>query len=528
MSNLIESKVTCPHCWHKFFTDHALYISRHDDLFGDPVLGDVHSRFSPFEVEKNRDGKILDSKGWEMFERACPKCHLQIPPDLLTEDPKFISIVGAPRSGKTYFLTVMLHQLRKTLAKEFRYTLDLCDSHDKQILVTNEQKLFSAVDPTVPVMLEKTQEQGGDNYNTVKLDGITVQLPKPFLLTLRSTRDQRGRSAKSKQTSLVLYDNAGESFYFGKDDGRNRSTQHLGDSDAVLFVFDPLLEPETRMRLASVSDDPQIGVKASTASQVDFLTSTIHRMRRHSGTPENVRLKASLAVCVQKYDVWRSLIDHCRNHSGKPVVDATSVEYFVEHGIAALDIAEINVVSHIVRSLINDISPEFVSKAEANFERVRYFPVSALGESPIIDGDFLKIAPLDLKPFRVDHPLLWLLRDWKMIARTKKKSPNPRKYPQATIKSVGKSRMEVICPETRELFELDHDFAGNDFYNVNTMSFFWIPNIDKKSSEKEAAPQVKSPGMKTPQKGIQGLGLKLGQNESQPPSKQKKKRGWFR
>ncbi|PAY16346.1 hypothetical protein CKO51_27220 [Rhodopirellula sp. SM50] len=524
MNKLVEKKVTCPHCWHDFFGDLALYISQHDELFGDPVLGDVHARISPHEVTKTRDGKVLDSKGWEMHERACPNCHLQIPLDLLTLRPNFISIVGAPRSGKTYFLTVMLHELRRTLAKQFRYTLDLCDSHDKKILVANEQTLFSPLDPTIPVMLEKTQEQGGDLYNNVTLDGVRVQLPKPFLLTIRGV-DGAKLPVRAKQASIVLYDNAGESFFDGRDNGRNRSTRHLGESNAVLFAYDPLLEPETRLRLAMVSQDPQVSAKASSARQVDFLTETIQRMRKHSGTPVNERLKASLAVCVQKYDVWHTLLDHCRDEHGNRVIDSTSVEFFRRHGVAALDIGEINVVSHIVRGFLNDISPEFVSRAEANFERVRYFPVSALGCSPTLDGEFLKIAPMDLQPFRVDHPALWLMREWRMIARTKDPRPNPRLRPVATLRSVGKRRMEVACPKTGELFVLDHEYAGRDFYNFNTHEYFWIPEINAAKSRQTAEPKV----AKTSKATMQGLGLKLGQGRPKPgDERQKKKRGWFR
>lgn len=525
MSDLVEKKVTCPHCWNPFFGDRAMYISQHEELYGDPILGDVPARISPHEVTQSRDDKVLDSKGWEMFERACPTCHLQIPLEVIADRPKFISIVGAPGSGKTYFLTVMLHQLRKTLAKQFRYTLDLCDTHDKQLLVANEQKLFDAVDPTVPVMLEKTQEQGGDLYNTITLEGVSVQLPKPFMLTLRSTSEEIQLPVQGRQLTMVLYDNAGESFQFDKDTGQNRSTRHLGESDAVLFAYDPLLEPEMRMRLASVSNDPQLTTNARSARQLDFLTTTIQRMRRHSKTSENQRLKASLAICVQKYDVWRSLVDHCVDDQGRPVIDATSIEYFVQHGVAALDITEINIVSQIIRSILQDVSPEFVSKAEANFERVRYFPVSSLGQSPKLDGPFLKIAPLDLQPFRVDHPALWLMREWRMIARTKDRKPNPRNLPTAKIESVTRTRIQVRCPESRELFTLDHDFAGRDFYNTDTLQYCWIPAIqDAVASHRPEALKASAPSI------TQGLGLKLGQRQNpKPPDKTRaKKRGWFR
>jgi hypothetical protein len=525
MDKITEKKVICPHCWSGFYSDKAMYISQHDELFGDPVLGDVPMRIPAGEATRSRDGtKVLDSKGWEMFERACPQCRLQIPLEMLSQRPKFISIVGAPGSGKTYFLTVMLHQLRKTLAKQFKYTLDLCDTHDKQLLVANEKKLFAALDPTTPVMLEKTQETGGDLYNTVKLDGVSVQLPKPFMLTIRSSNQGAKVPVKGRQQTIVLYDNAGESFYFDKDSGQNRSTRHLGQSDAVLFAYDPLLEPDLRRRLTSVSSDPQITTNARSARQLDFLTTAIQQMRRHSKTPQDQRLKASLAVCVQKFDVWRSLTDHCKNEKGEPVIDASSIEYFIEHGVAALDITEVNIVSQIVRSILMDVSPEFVSMAEANFIRVRYFPVSALGQSPKLDGQFLKIAPLDLQPFRVDHPMLWLMRDWQMIARTKESADNPRRRPVAIIESVDNGRFQARCPKTRELFDLDADFAGREFYNPNALEYLWIPAVANSSTTPPVQPKPVPHTSTTKPGPPESLGLKL-PGGVEP---KKKKKGWFR
>jgi hypothetical protein len=525
MDSLAETKIVCPHCWSGFYSDKAMYISQHKELFGDPVLGNVPMRIPTGEATRSRDGsKVFDSKGWEMFERACPQCRLQIPLEILSQRPKFISIVGAPRSGKTYFLTVMLHQLRKTLAKQFKYTLDLCDTHDKQLLVANEKKLFAALDPVIPVMLEKTQETGGDLYSKVTLDGVSVQLPKPFMLTIRSTNQEALMPAKGRQQTIVLYDNAGESFHFDKDNGQTRSTRHLGQSDAVLFAYDPLLEPDVRRRLASVSSDPQITTHALSARQLDIFTSAIQQMRRHSKTPQDQRLKASLAVCVQKFDVWRSLTDHFKNENGEPLIDSSSIEYFIEHGVAALDITEINIVSQIVRSVLLDVAPEFVSMAEANFVRVRYFPVSALGQSPKLDGEFLKIAPLDLHPFRVDHPMLWLMSDWQMIARTKDRADNPRQRPVAIIESVGSGRFQARCPKTRELIDLDRDFAGREFYNPNTLEYLWIPVVGETSTTSPVQTRAASPTSTKKPTPPASLGLKL-PGGAEP---KKKKKGWFR
>ncbi len=390
MNPLVEATVTCPHCWNRFHGDRAWYISSHTKLIGDKVLGAVQKRYSPSDVRHNGN-KVVDEEGWEMVQRACPRCHLQIPDHMLASRARFVSIAGAPRSGKTYFLTIMLHQLKKSLSQQFNYTFGYSDSHEKRMAVEYEEKLFSAADATQPVMLPKTETAGDHLYNTVHLDGVDVQVAKavPTDAAKISTEPSDGKG-NSQPEGIVLYDNAGESFRLDADvSGKQRSTQHLSESDAVLFTYDPLLETETRTRLAKFSNDPQVRDKASAARQADYLEEVIHRMRRYRGAADKEPMDVALAICVQKYDVWKPLVNFHKS-SGRPIIDATSIEYFVKRGSAGLDLTEINIVSGIVRSMLKDTSPQFVALAESHFRHVRYFPVSALGHSPQEHDGFSK------------------------------------------------------------------------------------------------------------------------------------------
>ncbi len=87
-SSLNEQQVICPHCWHEFYTDQALYIATHPTLYGDPVLGDSENqRLTRAEVTFDRNRMPFDPKGGRITEKACPVCHLQIPPELLVTKP---------------------------------------------------------------------------------------------------------------------------------------------------------------------------------------------------------------------------------------------------------------------------------------------------------------------------------------------------------------------------------------------------------------------------------------------------------
>ena len=143
--------------------------------------------------------------------------------------------------------------------------------------------LFGAADPSQLTALQKTQEQGS-LYNVVRLDNVDVQLPKPFIFTLRPTEANPdiAKLGSRLQRNVVLYDNAGESFDFLKEKAGNiRVTQHLSRCHAVLFAYDPLQHPDARVRLANCSRDPKVTSAAITHRQESVLEEVINRMRRH-------------------------------------------------------------------------------------------------------------------------------------------------------------------------------------------------------------------------------------------------------
>ena len=88
----------CPHCWHTFDPRKALYIENHIEPRGDDVVGGhAQARVSPDAVVIDKTtGQAKDSDGNELFERACPTCHLQVPADLLDKRPIIMSMAGAP------------------------------------------------------------------------------------------------------------------------------------------------------------------------------------------------------------------------------------------------------------------------------------------------------------------------------------------------------------------------------------------------------------------------------------------------
>ena len=84
--------VMCPYCWYRCEREDLLYIARHPDLRGDPILGsDEAMRFLPSHFTP--EGHAIDSKGVVCPESACPRCHMRFPRAMISMPPLFFSIV---------------------------------------------------------------------------------------------------------------------------------------------------------------------------------------------------------------------------------------------------------------------------------------------------------------------------------------------------------------------------------------------------------------------------------------------------
>jgi hypothetical protein len=541
--SLTQPQVVCPHCWHRFYPDEAKFISQHPALFGDPILGEnEQQRFAPHEVRKERSGGVLDPKGMKMTERACPQCHLQIPPDLLRKRPCFISVVGAPFSGKTYFLTVMIHELRELITK-FGFSLHDADSHEVKAFIAYERRLFEAKNPSHFTYLKKTEETG-ELYNRVHLAGVDVQLPKPFIFSLRPTTTNIDAShADRLHQSVVIYDNAGEAFEYLKErDATNRATQHLAEADAVFFAYDPLQEPEARERLATLSDDPQLHLAAVSYRQEQVLTETINRIRRHRRLAATAKIDACLCICIQKYDVWRPLLRDVVDSQGQYVRNRFSadedfpspVAFDESKGIAGLDIEQVNRVSLIMRHIVATLNPQLVALAESSFRTIRYFPVAALGTSPSPSHDqlrvpvsneqtVLKVRPDRIRPQRVTTPLLWMLHRRRLIYRTTRpKSRAPEKYPHATVEDARGDLIRVRTPNVHRVLMLDREYAGSTIEEPETGELIWIPLVQAPPAPPPTATPERSAGATGKEKADVENPLRLTINSK------RKRKGWFR
>jgi len=398
----IKPLISCPHCRHGFATDQILFISEAPDLLGDTKLGSSEQlRFLPTRFAL--DGAALVSREIACHNLACPNCHLPIPRSLLSTSNFCISIVGAPASGKTYFLTSMVWQLRKTMPQYFYMNFTDADpTMNKQIREYEATQFEGGGDPNLLVAIEKTEVQG-DTYNNTFIDGLQTTLVQPFSYIISPLPDYPfPKNTERIAQTVCMYDNAGESFLPGADNIQS-VTQHLAASDAILFLFDPTQDLRFKSACKQPVNDPQMNssetknIRRSKVNQSTVLTEMIMRIRAHKRLPVNEKITIPLIIVLTKLDAWSQLLHLNRPlgyHLWKPVAN---------NSIHVFNTLRVEQFSAISRRLLLDLIPEFVGTAEANAENVVYLPVSAAGTAPELgDPDSGGKQPLLFRPSKIE------------------------------------------------------------------------------------------------------------------------------
>lgn len=435
-----DGDLLCPHCWKSFDRDYVLYISVHPSLFGDPVLGDyVPKRFVPTVF--NQAGQPLDACGLPATEMACPRCHLRIPAGLLDTPALYFSIAGATSSGKSYFLTCLTHQLRKSLPEHFGAAFFDADPRLNETLNAYEKQLFMPLEPDHITALPATQISGDGISDRVRLDQVEIELPKPFVFEFRS-RDN------ADDLNMIFYDNSGEMFIPGRDEWVNQATHHLSHSDGIMFLFDPANDAAMRLSLCD-KRDPQISRNPRVTDQAVLLNEMINRIRRHANMLSSDSCKIPLVIVVGKYDTWREHFPE--DLSSLPILpDQNSSD-----GRNCLDMNKILSVSFALRGMMLQYAPGLVNAAESFFDEVYFVPVSNFGTLAEQDeGGVIGVVPGKLSPLWAEVPLLLLLARNQQI-------PEFRGGSQAPL--TGKFSGEHIVfahPESGKYVRLPGNYAG--------------------------------------------------------------------
>lgn len=383
-------KAQCPHCWTSYCEGNLLTIATHETLRGDPLLGeDEMLRFEADSFDER--GIPLDATGTPCLERACPQCRLKIPHGLGDIPQAFVSILGSPGAGKSYYLSVLLEELQRKTQEKWGYSWKDADPTANAPLNTMRHRLFSARNATEAYLAKTSLD--GHLYSRVRLNGRPTLLPKPFTYILEGDEQQ--------SQSLTFYDNAGEHFQPGSEGTTNPVTHHLAHAHLWCFLFDPSKDAAFRKNLTAARD-PQLSRNNPTESQELLLAELENRIRvLHQLSPLG-KLNTPLAFIVGKKDMLEDW---------EPITrwrDPWNGRHF-----NALAVDE---NSRMLREALKEKVPALVSRAEALSEKVVYFATSSFGHAPrrIKTGE-LSPLPKKMKPSGVEVPVFWWLSSWSAV-----------------------------------------------------------------------------------------------------------------
>ena len=344
---------------------------------------------------------------------ACPECHLPIPRPWLELNSFFISIAGAPASGKSYFLASMIWQLRKTLAQNFCTNFTDVDPQMNRRVFEYETTLFTgSANPNKLVRIDKT-EVGGDIYNDTFINGVQTRLAQPFAYTTEPMPNHPlYRRANRTRQVVCVYDNAGEHFLPGADNISEPVTRHMAKSDALLFIFDPTQDVRFRAACTELVNDPQmnpeeVGTKSDLINRINatrqetVLTNVLTQIRNLNFLSTREKIKIPLIIVLSKYDAWQQLV-RGKFPEGKAPHESNPWKRTNEETTRVYNSDRVKEYSRILRTMFMDLIPNLVSTAESMVETVTYIAVSATGGPPELgEADEQGIRPLCYRPKNV-------------------------------------------------------------------------------------------------------------------------------
>lgn len=456
--------IVCPHCWHRFETADLLSISRSGNALGDPVLGpDEQLRFLPTQF--NALGQALDEDGVACPDVACPRCRMRLPLALTSTRQTFLSIVGAPASGKSVYLAAMSWTMRTTMPSVFGVNFVDADAVTNRWLNRYEELLFKPVDPDKPEILRKTEQQG-ELYKQARIDGADVMLPLPCAFVME--RDPTASAGAAGSRALVLYDNAGENFQPTGDSLGNPGTEHLVVAEGIIFVFD--VTKESQFRRLLMQEDVPLSAPESVEPQYPLFVEMVNRIQKYSGVGTGSKCDKPLVVCVSKADVLGTRID----------ISEGPWDWDTDQGCYALDLARIASVSYATRRLLWAHAPQFVATVEASVSNAVYIPVSALGHCPMpreqapSASAYIPVLPSAIDPKWVEVPVLYLLSRIGCVP-----TMNRPAQPSAVVADyeIRGRAVHLTVPGTDEVLDVPLAYSGYSLQAPESGRWFTVPQL---------------------------------------------------
>jgi hypothetical protein len=295
-------------------------------------------------------------------------------------DSRLIAVVGATEAGKSVFLTVLIHELMHRVGEQINAAILAADDSTRERFASNYERLLYR-DRSLPTLAEPTA--AADRQPLVFR--IATETRWPFATAAR------------QQTLLSVHNTAGE--VLGSQRNVSVLASYLAAADGIVLLLDPLQMPGARS-LARPGTQMPLRVGREPVVALEQVTDVL--LAVEGRRPGSV-ISKPLAIALTKLDALRHDLEETsplrRPAPQAPYFDETdslAVHDQVRHMLARWDGTRIDMT------------------VRANYQRFRYFGLSALGDPPTSDN---MVSPAGIQPYRVADPLLWLLSEFGAITK---------------------------------------------------------------------------------------------------------------
>lgn len=308
-------------------------------------------------------------------DRRCRFCQSKLPSDIMDYE-KYLrfSILGITGSGKTNFLTTMLHELRHSIGSP--WVISPMDATTTEQYQENDRTVYERREP-VPAT-------------------VSGMAPQPQQWKIKDRN--RMSSTRIPTYSLTIFDGAGE------DCERIDPTisRYINGSKTLIILIDPLALPNVAKFISPDILQWSTTAEHSANASADMVNGLADYIRGSCGMAPGKLIDRDVAVVFTKIDAVRQSFGSANVMQASPHM-----------GRKAFVKADADAVDAEIRDWLERMGETvFLDAIDTNFRKgkVRFFGVSSFGQPPTGNGQLGKVIP-----HRVLDPLLWMLSKEGMI-----------------------------------------------------------------------------------------------------------------
>ncbi len=324
--------------------------------------------------------------------RICPACHSRLPVGFGKVDSRLIAMIGAKQSGKTVFMTVLIHELKHRVGRN----LDIAIMGSDEATIRSFDRDYD----------ERLYRRHALPEGTQRVAARSLRQPLVFSMTMEQQR--RLASRRERHTIFSFFDTAGEDLI--STESVELNARYLSSADAVILLLDPLQMPGARAQaltgtILPDSAAPGFDSPFNVLSRITHLLRTSptgqppQRIHPYPRARSSQRIQTPIAVAFAKLD---SLEHTFPRQSPLTKHPEPQREFDTKDSLA---------VHHQVQALLDEWDgPQIDQLMRHHYARYRYFGLSALGALPL---DSTTVS--HIRPHRVHDPFLWLLSEFGII-----------------------------------------------------------------------------------------------------------------